>query len=65
MSDVKVFVSKTQLKKFKVNAENCGTYETLLTAGYVAQPSEELALETMKELEKFNILYTVKRKCRL
>jgi hypothetical protein len=65
MSDVKVFVSKTQLKKFKVNAENCGTYETLLACGYVTQPSEALAIETMKELEKHNILYTVKRKYRL
>lgn len=59
---VKIYVSKAQLKKFKVNAENCGTYETLLAAGYVTQPSEELALETMVELEKYNILYTVKRK---
>ncbi len=65
MSEIKICVSKTQLKKFKVNAENCGTYETLLAAGYITQPSEELALETTKELEKFNVFYTVKRKYRL
>jgi len=58
---IKVNVSKTELKKFKITQENCDDYNLLAQAGHVSFDSEYWASVFMAELEKMNIWYTVTR----
>lgn len=58
---IKVNVSAEQLKKFKIDQDNCDEYALLVNAGHVSFESNYWAIEFMCRLEIMGIFYTVTR----
>lgn len=59
MKKIKIFVSKTQLKKYKIYSDTINTWERFYHAGYIEEP-EYVANYIMDFLDECKIFYTYK-----
>lgn len=58
---IKVYVSKEQLKKFKISQENCDDFKYLVESGHCSFDSDFWAIQFMCDLDAMDIFYKVKR----